>query len=174
MLRKIGLPNLVLILVICGALFSRMAAQPPQPQAPSVSQSNEGIKLISEGRFTEAVAVFSRIKLTSPQDARPYFYSGMALAEAGRLTAAALELGEAVRLDPHHPEYLILQANVFARLKQKSHVDDALAIFQKAGAAEKLEASWLWLLVDAYYRVERFDDALRALELMEKRFPDDP
>jgi predicted Zn-dependent protease len=32
----------------------------------------------------------------------------------------------------------------------------------------------LWLLVDAYYRVERFNDTLGALDLMEKRFPDDP
>ena len=98
----------------------------------------------------------------------------MALTESGRLTNAALELTEAVRLDPQHPEYRVLQANVFARLKQRPHVDEALEPLQKAGATEKLDASWLWLLVDSYYRVERFDDTLKTLDLMEKRFPDDP
>jgi len=145
-----------------------------QLTAQTQPQLDEGVKLLSQGRFNEAIAVFNSFKQANPQDARAYFYAGMALTEAGRLTAAALELGEAVRLDPQHKEYLILQANVFARLKQRSHVDDALAVFQKAGASEGLDASWLWLIVDAYYRVERFDDTLRALDVMEKRFPDDP
>jgi len=176
---KTGSLSLSLILVFCGVLSSHLAAQPPQSQTSSESQSLEsqldvGIKLISEGRFTEAVGVFSQIKQLFPLDARPYFYSGMAFTDAGRLTAAALELGEAVRLDPQHKESMILQASVFARLKQKSHANETLAGFQKAGAVEGLDASWLWLLVDTYYRLERFDDALRALGLMEKRFPDDP
>jgi Flp pilus assembly protein TadD len=137
-------------------------------------QLDQGIRLIKERRFTEAVSLFNRIKQSSPEDARPYFFAGMALTESGRLTNAALELTEAVRLDPQHPEYRILQANVFARLKQRPHVDEALEPLQKAGATEKLDASWLWLLVDSYYRVERFDDTLKTLDLMEKRFPDDP
>ena len=44
----------------------------------------------------------------------------------------------------------------------------------RAGAVDGLDASLLWLLVDTFYRLEQFDDALRALGLMEKRFPDDP
>ncbi|MGH9767347.1 MAG: tetratricopeptide repeat protein [Blastocatellia bacterium] len=171
MIRK--LHHLIPILLSLVAGPSVFVAQ-SQLIAQTQPQLDEGVKLISQGRFNEAIAVFNRFKQANPQDARAYFYSGMALTESGRLTAAALELGEAVRLDPQNPEYLILQANVFARLKQKPHVDDALAIFQKTGAAETLDTSWLWLLVDTYYRVERFDDTLRALALMEKRFPNDP
>ena len=138
------------------------------------SQLDQGIRLIKERRFTEAVTLFNEIKQGSPRDARPYFYAGMALADSGRLTASALELSEAVRLDPHHPEYRVLQANVYARLKQRPLVDDTLEPLQKDGATEKLGASWLWLLVDAYFRVERLDDTLKILDVMEKRFPDDP
>jgi tetratricopeptide (TPR) repeat protein len=167
------LHHLILILLSLIAGPSVFIAQ-SQLTAQTQPQLDEGVKLLSQGRFNEAIAVFNRFKQANPQDAQAYFYSGMALTEAGRLTAAALELVEAVRLDPQHPEYLILQANVFARLKQKPHANDALALFQKTGAAEKLESSWLWLLVDAYYRVERFDDTLRALDVMEKRFPNDP
>ena len=102
------------------------------------------------------------------------FYSGMALAEAGRLSAAALELDEAVRLDSQRPEYLIFHANLFARLKQKTRAEDALATLQKQGAEERLESSWLWMLSDVYYRLERFHDALRTLDRLEQRNPDDP
>ena len=107
-----------------------------------------------------------------PQRCSPLlFMPGMALTESGRLTSAALELTEAVLLDPQHPEYRNLQANVFARLKQRPHVDEALEPLQTAGATEKLDASWLWLLVDSYYRVERFDDTLKTLDLMAEEIP---
>jgi tetratricopeptide (TPR) repeat protein len=150
-----------------------VVAQAQSAQSQPDEDLDKGRKLLAEGRFIEALTVFNRYKQAYPADARAYFHAGMSLAESGRLTAAALELGEAVRLDPRHREYLILQASVFARLKQKSHADDALASFQKAGATEGLDASWLWLLVDTYYRVERFDDTLRALDVMGTRFPDD-
>lgn len=141
-------------------------------QSPE-DQLNRGITLIKEKRFTEAVSLFNQVKQNTPQDARAYFYAGMALTESGRLTAAALELSEAVRLDAQRPEYRIVQANIFARLKQSSHANDSLEAL-KTVAPEKLDASWLWLLVDTYYRVERLDDTMRMLDVMEKRFPDDP
>ncbi len=166
--------QLLILLSLIAGVFVCVAQSQLTAQTQQGHQLDEGVKLLSQGRFNEAIAVFNRFKQANPQDARAYFYSGMALTEAGRLTAAALELGEAVRLDPQRPEYLIFQASVFARLKQRAYAEDALAIFQKQGASEKLGAVWLWLMVDAYYRVERFDDALRALDLMEKRNPDDP
>jgi tetratricopeptide (TPR) repeat protein len=166
---------LILLLTVGVAAVCPAQTQPAsQTQAQNNKQLDEGLKLLAEGRFLEAVAVFNRFKQTNPRDAQAYFYSGMALTNAGRLTAAALELNEAVRLDPRRPEYLILQANLFARLKQKSHADEALAIFQNEGSVERLDASWLWLMVDTYYRLDRSSDALRVLDLMEKRFPDDP
>jgi tetratricopeptide (TPR) repeat protein len=165
--------NLILILLsLIAGHFICFPQSNPKAQAPSLLE--EGVKLLSQGRFNEAITVFNRFKQANPQDARAYFYCGLALTESARLSAAALELGEAVRLDPRHPEYLILQASVYARLKQKSQVDDTLAIFQKVATAELLDASWLWLLIDTYYRMEQLDDALRTLEQMEKRFPNDP
>src|SRR5262245_53893024 len=165
---------LIPVLPARALLEVEVVARAQSAQSQPDEDLDKGRKLLAEGRFIEALTVFNRYKQAYPADARAYFHAGMSLAEAGRLTAAALELGEAVRLDPQRPEYLILQANVFARLKQRSRVDDTLATFQKFGAPERLDASWLWYLVDAYYRVERFDDALRALDLVDKRFPDHP
>jgi tetratricopeptide (TPR) repeat protein len=134
----------------------------------------EGRRLLSEGNFTAAIAAFNRHKQTSPADARAYFHAGLALIEAGRLSDAALELDEALRLDPQRLEYLILQASLFARLKQRTHAEQALAILSRLGTTERLEVSWLWMLSDVYYRLERFNDALRILEQLGKRNPDDP
>jgi len=172
MIEKIGSLSLLLILGFSGLVcFGAPRTQVKPPQRGS--QLEEGIKHLANGHLTEALAAFSRFKQNAPQDARPYFYSGVALTEAGRLTAAALELSEAVRLDPHRLEYLIFQANVFARLKQKDHANDVLSSFQSV-PAEQLEASWLQMLAEIYYRLERFDDALLMLNLLEKRNPDDP
>src|SRR5262245_1448392 len=172
MIGKILSPCLLLILGFSGLVcFGAPRTQVQRPHGES--QLDEGIKHLANGHLTEALAAFSRFKQNAPQDARPYFYSGVALTEAGRLTAAALELSEAVRLDPQRLDYLIFQANIFARLKQKTQANDVLASFQSADA-ERLEASWLQMLAEVYYRLERFDDALRMLNLLEKRNPDDP
>jgi tetratricopeptide (TPR) repeat protein len=133
----------------------------------------QGIKLLSQENFPAAISLFQQCKRTNLQDARPYFYTGLALAETGRLSAAALELDEAVRLDPQRLEALILQASLFARLKQKTPAEEALARLQKQGA-ERLEASWLWMLSDVCYRLERFSEALRWVDLLEQRNPNDP
>src|SRR2546425_5101894 len=146
--------------------------------APQSTQQQEdfldkGIKLTAQGQFIEAVAALNRFKQTAPEDPRPYFYSGIALTEAGRLSDAALELSEAVRLSPDRPEYLIFQANVFSRLKQRDHALGALAIFQKEDRVKQLPTAWLWLLGDIYSRLEKPEDALRILELLGERNPED-
>lgn len=157
---KIGLTVLSLALILCAAIgLGSTSNQTQQPQSESLLE--EGTKLIATRKYADAIAAFNPFKQAKPQDARPYFYSGLALAEAGRLSAAALELNEAVRLDPQRLEYLVMQASVFARLKQKPEAEDALMIFQKPETAERMEPSWIWLLSDVYYRLERFDDARR-------------
>jgi len=161
----------VLILVLC---FGTLVCLGAQQQAPEESLLAKGIQFLSQGQFPAAINLFNQCKQTNPQDARPYFYAGLALAEAGSVSAAALEMDEAVRRDSQRPEYLIFQANLFARLKQKPPAEASLESLQKLGAVERLEASWLWMLSDVYYRMERFPDALRLLDLLEKRNPDDP
>ncbi|MFN0086453.1 MAG: tetratricopeptide repeat protein [Blastocatellia bacterium] len=172
MLKQVGSLALVLSLsaVVCPG-----APRPRLPrQAREEGALEQGIALLARRQFNEALAAFNRFKQTHPLDARPYFYAGLSLAEAGNLSAAALELNEAVRLDSRRPEYLVFQASLYARLKQRSHAEDLLAIIQREGIAERLDASWVWLLSEACYRMERFDDVLRALDLLEKLKPEDP
>ena len=104
---------------------------------PFKAQLTEGTKLLGEGRPLESIKVLNSAKQSAPQDARPYFYCAMALAQAGRMRDAASELGEAVRLAPEQLDYRVFQAHVLNELKQKAAAEDALAVFQKEHTASK-------------------------------------
>jgi tetratricopeptide (TPR) repeat protein len=149
------------------------ASEIPQANHDKAEDELErGISLVSSGHYPESLAVFNQFKQSAPQDSRPYCYSAMALNEVGRLSAAALELQEAVRLAPGKPEYLVLQANVLARLEQNSDALDALATVEKQGPA-KLEAAWLRMLAETYLRLWKTDEALKVLAWLSERSPKD-
>ena len=170
--RRIGLSGLVFALVVCGLLA---AAETPQGNESKAENGlEEGIKLLSEAHFDEAIAAFNLFKQHAPRDPRPYFHSGIALAQAGRLSAAGQELQEAVRLAPDRLEYLVFLAEVFARQKQHVHALEGLARLEKKDVSSQLAPAWLKLLADVYFRLGRTDDALRVLELLSARTPDDP
>jgi tetratricopeptide (TPR) repeat protein len=173
---RIYLFQFVLILGLNHGAVCLAATQAQTPRQNS-NQLNEGIKLLADGKFLEAVAAFNLFKQSSPQDSRPYFYAGIALTEAGRLPAAALELKEALRIDPQRLEYLIFQANVFARLKQKADAFEALSVFEIGDNPDRnlrrLETAWLWLLNDVYYRLGQYENQLKVLALLGERTPND-
>ena len=133
----------------------------------------EGIRLLGEGRLLESVDVLNTAKQSAPQDARPYFYCGMALAQAGRMRDAASELGEAVHLAPDQLPYRVFQAHVLEQLKQKAAAQEAVAALQNEQTLERLDTAWLRLLADVYYRLQMTDQALRILDLWAKRDPAD-
>jgi tetratricopeptide (TPR) repeat protein len=95
------------------------------------------------------------------------------MAEAGKLSLAALELSEAVRLDPENQEYVIFQASVLSRLGQKVPAAQALAAVRWDPDRTPLEAAWLWLLTETYLRLEKPEDALKVLDLLAARTPSD-
>jgi len=162
-----------MVLLVC------LLGEPPASVAgktgaePFNAQLTEGAKLLGEGRLLESIKVLNSAKQSAPQDARPYFYCGMALAQAGRMRDAASELGEAVRLAPEQLDYRVFQAHVLEQLKQKSAAQDALAVFQKEQMVERLDPAWLRLLADVYYRLQITDRALKVLDLWARRDPAD-
>jgi len=158
---------------LCG-LLSFTFQQSLFCQEPAKDWLAEGKKQITEGHFSEAVAAFNQFKQVAPQDPQPYFYSGIALAEAGHLSAAAAELSEAVRLDPEQPEYLVSQASVLTRLGQKNLAVKSLARLDSQEQEDRLSVAALWQLVEVYYSLEKAEDGLRALSILAGRTPQDP
>jgi len=137
------------------------------------NQLATGIQQLSAGHFEEAVHAFNLAKQDAPQDARPYFYCGMALSQSGRMEDAASEIVEAVHLGPDHLEYRVFQAHVFERLKQNSAADGALAPFKEPGALQQLPPAWLRLLTDDFFQLAESDMALLVLGQWSKTAPDD-
>jgi tetratricopeptide (TPR) repeat protein len=133
----------------------------------------EGIKLLGKGRLLESVEVLNGAKQSAPLDARPYFYCGMALAQAGRMRDAASEVGEALHLAPEQLPYHVFQAHVLEQLKQAAAAQEALAALKDEKALEQLDLAWLRLLADVYYRLQVTDQALKILDLWAKRDPTD-
>jgi tetratricopeptide (TPR) repeat protein len=167
---------LVFVLPLClgvsvvNFLFTARGAQ-QTGEPPLQGPLAEGVNLIAKGQFPEAVQVFNRAKQDAPQDSRPYFYCGMALAQAGHMPDAASELLEAVHLAPDRLEYRVFQAHVFEQLKQNSAAENALAVFRDEHALQQLTPAWLQLLADVCYRLQETDMGLRALDLWSKSDP---
>lgn len=171
MQKKLPFFWLAVTVLVCGTLPCFTAQQgSPSGQKTLLQQ---GVQLLSKGKYQQAVSIFSRCKQDAPLDPRPYFYSGMALAQAGKLPPAALELQEAVRLAPKDPVYRIFQANVYSRLRQKTPALDALSIFNGSDSLRHLSSSWLYLLADVYLRLIQPDQSLQVLKILQERNPDD-
>jgi len=160
-------------LCLLAPLVSPLLAQQVD-EAPLEGSLGEGVKLIGLGRFQEAVQALNDAKQRDLQDARPYFYCGMALSQSGHMQDAASELVEAVHLAPQRLEYRVFQAHVFEELKQMEAADATLAAFKDAQVLARLSAAWLRLLADDFYRLEEPDKALPVLALWEKSDPGNP
>src|SRR5256886_11128649 len=167
--------RIVLILIFLVCLFGTPSACGARQASadPSETRLAEGIKLLGEGRHLESVEVLNGAKQSAPQDSRPYFYCGMALAQAGRMRDAASEVGEADHLAPEQLHYRVFQAHVLEQLKQAAATEEALAALQNEKNLENLDLAWLRLLADVYYRLQMTDKALKILDLWAKRDPSD-
>jgi tetratricopeptide (TPR) repeat protein len=150
-----------------------LSQKPVRGSAKPSDWETKGRALMQAGRFKEAVELFHGIKRTRPKDPRPYFYSSLALMDAGDLTQAASELDEAVRLDPSKIEYRVFQASVSSRLGHHDRALKSVAQLTNAETVNKLTPAWMWLLADVYYRCQKPDDALMVLGLLGKRTPGD-
>ena len=133
-----------------------------------------GKRSIAEGRFSEAIAAFRRLKEIAPQDPQAYFFSGIAYAESGHLNAGAAELAEAVRLGPEQPEHALALGNVLARLGQKRAAMRTLAVFDQESMLSRLSTANLSELMKVYFSLERTSEALRLADEISSRQPDYP
>ena len=152
---------------------SLFASSPGAHQSAQVCLA-QGRKYIAQKQFAEAVVALRRCKQITPNSPHPYFYSGVALAESGRLIEAASELAEAVRLGPAQAEYILSYANVLSLLKQNYAAAKVLAPFEKQAGWDRLTTPRLWLLNDIYMRLLREDEALRVLDRIGPREPGNP
>src|SRR4030095_12561679 len=138
-------------------------------QAPNPDVLLPGKQLLLNGKFKEAAAWFHTAKQKHLSDARLYFFAGVAFTKLEDFSSAASELNEAVRLQPHRPQYRIYQANALARLNHKNQTIGILSDLDSKGLLQALPANDLQLLGEVYYRLEMNDEALKVLDALSKR-----
>ncbi len=135
---------------------------------------DEGKKQLAKGHLPEAIAAFSRLKQMAPLDPQGYFFLGVALAQSGQLNAAAAELHEAARLGPEQPEHALALGNVLARLGQKGEAMKALAGFDQSATLRRLSTGNLSELMKVYFSLEVTREALRVVDELIVREPNNP
>lgn len=133
----------------------------------------EGLRLLQEEKYSEALLAFDRFKQSAPRDARPYFYSALVLADAHHPSDALAELKQALQLDPNRPEYHLVYAEILSGTGEISGLVEALAVFEQDAFLKQLNPEQLWRLADLWYRVERFEDASRVLSRYAEERPQD-
>jgi tetratricopeptide (TPR) repeat protein len=132
-----------------------------------------GMDSLRAGRFEEALSHFDRAKQISPEDARPYFYTGLVLFRSGQTFQAMAELGRAVELEPANPRYSMVCAEVLLRNGRRFEALSRLEALEPHLNLSALEHEQVWFLADLWYRVEKPDKALPVLRLYRDRVPAD-
>ncbi len=134
----------------------------------------EGRNHLAKGEFAEAIESFKRLKQMDPSHPQGYFFLGAALAQSGHLNAAAAEFSEALRLGPDQPEHALALANVLTRLGQKRQAMAALETLGQKVPLDRISAANLGELMKLYFGLERTEEAMRVLNLLSERSPENP
>ena len=159
-------------LALTSAHVAAQAAKKHTSPLRYASRKDEGTSLRNNSR--KQLLLCDAVSRSLPTVLTPISYSGVALAESGRLIEAASELAEAVRLGPGQAEYTLTYANVLSLLKQNYAAAKVLAPFEKQARLDHLTTPRLWLLHDIYMRLLREDEALRVLDRIGPREPGNP
>ena len=122
----------------------------------------------------EALAVLGRAARDNPGDPLPHLFSGQVLYETGRDQEAARAFDAALRRDPSLAAAMLGLGRAMVRLDQGAVSPDALALFERAGAASDDPAPWIYQAMAAM-QDDRADDAKRLWgEALARMNADDP
>lgn len=129
------------------------------------AQSDLADLLRANDQYTEAAAVLSRL-IDSPAgkaDWRLYYLRASAYESVGDLAKTQDDLTTALKLDPDEPELLNFQGYFW--LERGEHPKEALAMIQRAVAAEPQSGEIIDSLGWAYYRLGDYKSAVEKLEM---------
>jgi tetratricopeptide (TPR) repeat protein len=133
----------------------------------SVTDFNEcqyGKSLINKGQYEEAVTQFEKVIESSPENARAYFYLGMAYDHLEKYLPAIRALNKAIELDPESPGAHNNRGWVYLKIKQYQNAitDFTREIELNAMSESELAAVYCNRFV-AYSNMELDDLALADL-----------
>lgn len=136
MARPVTLLTLFLILLpnlICFTIAGRPALPAAFAQEPA-SPLDEGIKLLDEGRFDEALKAFEKAVALEPRNPMPHYYAGVAYHRSRQPIPAINSLNRALRLRPGMPE-AIFEIGII--LEELGRFERAMEAFRTVAAGKE-------------------------------------
>jgi Flp pilus assembly protein TadD len=129
---------------------------------------SQGLTLIQQGKFSEAVEPLTRAANARPADFEPNYLLGMALSQSGRRVDAIVRLraGQAAR-----PDSVPLLTLLGLLYLQESYPLDAAEALEAANRQSPLSEKPALLLAEAWHSAFQFDRALRTATEVAARFP---
>jgi tetratricopeptide (TPR) repeat protein len=139
-----------------------------RPDAFGNERRNFGLVLFRLGRLPEAIAQFRLHLERYPGDVEVRNYLGVTLMHAGQMEAAARQLEEAVRLDPHHAAALTNLALAVSALGRPA---EAIPYFQRAIQVNPTDPLSRFGLARAYRAVGNGSAAQEQVEVLKRLDP---
>lgn len=107
----------------------KAAAAQKEQAAPSMGEAEKGVKLLDEGKYDEAIAIFKKALETNATSAPIHYNMAVAYERKDQMADARKEFEEATKLDPAFGEaYLALGNNSM----REQNFDAAVQSFNKA------------------------------------------
>jgi tetratricopeptide (TPR) repeat protein len=120
-----------------------------------------GVSYLQLGDFDKARAAFAKMFSVPPDSAGAYVALAKMMLQHQFEEKALAQLQKAVALDPHQPEAHFMLGEIYLF---KSDVLSALQEFNAELAINPIAWEAYWRMGDAYTRVEKWDDAEKALK----------
>lgn len=154
-------------------LEQAVAGDPDSRAAPQLL----GDALRRAGRHADALAAYTRaIELTQaagqPVDWRLWFARGVAHERSGQWPQAEADFRAALALEPGQP--MVLNYLGYSLVERRENLDEALAMIERAVAAEPDSGYIVDSLAWALFRLGRFSEALPHMERAVALMPTDP
>jgi len=109
------------------ALCLPAAAMPTLSPSTSSSDYGDGEKAVKEGRYKDAVALFSKVVQREPDNANAHNYLGFSLRKLGDLDKAQAHYRTALQLEPNHRAALEYYGELFLQIKDLPRAEEQLA-----------------------------------------------
>lgn len=126
----------------------------------------------SRDEFAQAEPLYSQLIERSPDDWRLYFARGAARERMGRWPEAESDMLRALELSPDQPD--VLNYLGYSWVDRGEHLDEGLALIQRAVELRPLSGAIIDSLGWAYYRLGDYPRALEHLERAVELEPADP
>lgn len=141
-----------------------------------IAQNTLGDFLRRQENFTEAAEAYSRaIDLLDPPETRHwvvYYSRAMAYERAGDWPRAEADFRAALDLSPEQPG--VLNYLGYSMTEQGGDLDEALAMIERAVAAEPDNGYYVDSLAWALFRMGRYEEAVAPMERASELLPVDP